>query len=76
MSAVAQIETITETVGSYTLEVIPPGTGGCGSAHWRWAIRKGGKLLQRSDRSLASEFKARTDGLGVIEKLLTNHDSW
>ena len=34
-------------------------------------IRKSGKLVQRSDRSLASEAKARSSGMAQIEKLLS-----
>lgn len=37
---------------------------------WQWAIRKHGKLIQRSDRALASEAKARAQGIETIEKLL------
>lgn len=37
---------------------------------YRWAIRKNGKLAQRSDRHLASEAKARESGEAQIEKLL------
>lgn len=52
----------------YTLEILSPRTEG---ATYQWAIRKGGKLVQRSDRSLTSEAKARENGLAQIEKLLS-----
>ena len=41
---------------------------------WQWAIRKHGKLIQRSDRALASETKARTQGTEMIEKMLHGGD--
>ncbi|GJD49726.1 hypothetical protein OPKNFCMD_2459 [Methylobacterium crusticola] len=52
----------------YSLEILPPKVDG---ASYQWAIRKNGKLAQRSDRSLPSESKARENGLGQIEKLLS-----
>lgn len=49
----------------YTLEVIPsPRLAG----HFDWAIRKHGKLVQRSDRSQTSEAAARKSGLAEIER--------
>lgn len=51
----------------YTLEIIPPKADG---GSYQWAIRKNGKLAQRSDRSLHSEEKARQNGMAQIEKLL------
>ena len=55
----------------YSLEVLPiPGS----EREFQWAIRKHGKLLQRSDRKHPSEAKAREQGLSVIEKLLTGGD--
>ena len=51
----------------YTLEVEPlKNTGG----PYQWAIRKHGKLVQRSDRKHPTEAKARASGLAQIEKLL------
>ena len=41
---------------------------------WQWAIRKHGKLVERSDRALASEAKARAQGMERIEKLLHGGD--
>jgi hypothetical protein len=52
----------------YTLEILPPKIEG---ASYQWAIRKNGKLVQRSDRSLESEAKARSNGMAQIEKLLS-----
>ena len=55
----------------YTLEVERnPRSEGA----WQWAIRKHGKLIQRSDRALASEAKARTQGTETIEKMLHGGD--
>ncbi len=48
----------------YTLE-IRQGPGG----HFQWAIRDRGKLVQRSDRSHASEAEARRKGEAAIESL-------
>ena len=55
----------------YTLEVErnPKSEGA-----WQWAIRKHGKLIQRSDRALISEAKARAQGLEVVEKLIHGGD--
>lgn len=52
----------------YTFEIIPPKSEG---GSYQWAIRKNGKLMQRSDRSLSSEAKAREHALAEIEKLLS-----
>ena len=41
---------------------------------WQWAIRKHGQLIQRSDRALASEAKARAQGMETIEKLIHGGD--
>ena len=41
---------------------------------WQWAIRKHGKLVQRSDRAQPSEAKARAQGQETIEKLLHGGD--
>lgn len=60
-------DTITNT-HPYTLEILPPKAEG---SSYQWAIRKSGKLVQRSDRSLESEAKARSNGMAQIEKLLS-----
>jgi hypothetical protein len=55
----------------YTLEVIPaPKPAG----HYQWAIRRRGKLVQRSDRAYGGEYDARKRGLAEIEKLLLGID--
>ena len=51
----------------YTLEILPPKAEG---ASFQWAIRKHGKLAQRSDRDLRTEAKAHENGMAQIEKLL------
>ena len=55
----------------YTLEVTPAVklTG-----HFNYAIRRHGKMVQRSDRAYAGEDKARERGLAAIEKLLLGID--
>nr|WP_292514971.1 hypothetical protein [Methylobacterium sp.] len=55
----------------YTLEVTPnPRSKGA----WQWAIRHHGKLVERSDRALASEAKARAQGMEKIETMLHGGD--
>ena len=54
----------------YTLEILPPKAEG---GSFQWAIRKHGKLAQRSDRSLHSEGKAHENGMAQIEKLLSGY---
>ena len=41
---------------------------------WQWSIRQHGKLVERSDRALASEVKARANGMEKIEKMLHGGD--
>ena len=41
---------------------------------WQWAIRHHGKLVERSDRALASEAKAQANGMEKIEKMLHGGD--
>jgi hypothetical protein len=55
----------------YTLEIEPPKRPG---GSYQWAIRKNGKLAQRSDRNYPTEAKARENGLAQIEKLLSGTD--
>lgn len=52
----------------YTLEILPPKADG---GSYQWAIRKHGKMMQRSDRNYYSEAKARETGMAQIEKLLS-----
>ena len=53
----------------YTLEV---GLSPSGKS-FQWAIRKHGKVFQRSDRQTPTEAKAKEDGMATIERLLTEH---
>ena len=55
----------------YTLELAPSPKG---DGSFGWAIRKNGKLVQRSDRNHPTEAKARENGLAQIEKLLSGPD--
>jgi hypothetical protein len=59
---------LTTNTHPYTLEILSPKAEG---ASYQWAIRRSGKLVQRSDRSLTSETKARESGMAQIEKLLS-----
>ncbi|WP_082552682.1 hypothetical protein [Methylobacterium sp. Leaf456] len=52
----------------YSLEILSPKKEG---GSFQWAIRKNGKLAQRSDRDLRTEDKARENGMAQIEKLLS-----
>ena len=56
------------TTYPFTLDVQP-----CESpaGHYRWTIRKHGKLLQRSDRPHPSERSARERGEAELERHLT-----
>ncbi len=51
---------------TYTLEVLPSRPG---AKSYQWAIRKGGRMFQRSDRHLDSEAKARRHGEMALETL-------
>ena len=55
----------------YSLEILPPKAEG---KSYQWAIRKNGKLVQRSDRDLSSAAKAHENGMAQIEKLLAGSD--
>jgi hypothetical protein len=48
----------------YVLEIQP----GPGPGTFQWALRKSGKLLERSDRAFDSEQKARKDGEKAVER--------
>ena len=53
----------------YTLDVKPSErTAGA----FEWAIRKHGKLVQRSDRMHRSEAESRKDGEKAVERLLSD----
>ena len=67
-------ETQTQTsIHPYSLEIIEPKAEG---GSYQWAIRKHGKLVQRSDRSMPTEAKAHAGGMAQIEKLLHGGDGW
>ena len=55
----------TDATYPYTLDVSP-----CTKpeGHFQWAIRKHGKLIQRSDRAHRSEQGARENGQAEIER--------
>ena len=55
-----------DNIHPYTLEVLPVEKP---AGHFHWAIRKHGKLLQRSDRPQATEIDARKRGMAEIEKI-------
>lgn len=62
----------TETnIHPYTLEILRPKEEG---GVYNWAIRKHGKLAQRSDRSYPNKAKAQAAGLVTVEKLLSGSD--
>jgi hypothetical protein len=56
----------TETTYPYSLEVSPCERP---AGHFHWAIRKRGKLIQRSDRAHPSEDKTREKGQAELERL-------
>lgn len=43
---------------------------------YHWAIRKHGKLVQRSNGPLSTEAKARTQALAMIERLRVGQVNW
>jgi hypothetical protein len=49
----------------YTLEVLPCEKP---AGHFQWAIRKHGKLVERSDRAHSSEQSARESGQAALER--------
>jgi hypothetical protein len=55
-----------EEVFPYALDVLPCDTP---AGHFRWTIRKHGKLLQRSDRSHFSEQAALKNGRAELERV-------
>jgi len=64
---------VSETTSTYpyTLDVEPNLRA---KDTWQWAIRKHGKLIQRSDRDHPSAVKARSEGMAEITKLLSGGD--
>ncbi|MCE4224917.1 hypothetical protein HCU64_14230 [Methylobacterium sp. C25] len=63
--------TVSSNTHPYSLEIIPPKAEG---GSYQWAIRKHGKMAERSDRYYPSEAKARENGLAIIEKLLVGRE--
>jgi hypothetical protein len=55
----------------YTLDVQPGPKAGT----FQWALRKQGKLAQRSDRTFRSEEDARKDGEKAIERQFSDAQS-
>lgn len=51
---------------TYTLEVLPPRPG---SKSYQWAIRRNGRMYQRSDRQLETHEKARRQGELILDRL-------
>ncbi len=57
----------------FTFELVASkrSTGG-----YHWAIRKHGKLIQRSDTPLATEAKARVQAQSMIDRLRVGQVNW
>ncbi|GJE52432.1 hypothetical protein GOFOIKOB_5503 [Methylobacterium tardum] len=58
---------------SFTFELVPSQRAAGG---YHWAIRKHGKLVQRSDTPLSTEAKARTQALAMIDRLRIGQVNW
>lgn len=57
----------------FTFELVPSQREAGG---YHWAIRKHGKLVQRSDSALPTESKARTQALAMIDRLRVGQVNW
>jgi len=57
----------------FTFEVVPSKRAAGG---YHWAIRKHGKLVQRSDTPLPTEDKARVQARAMIERLRIGQTNW
>jgi hypothetical protein len=57
----------------FTFELVPSQREAGG---YHWAIRKHGKLVQRSDSPLATEAKASAQALAMIERLRIGQVNW
>ena len=57
----------------FTFELVPSNRAAGG---YHWAIRKHGKLVQRSDNPLSTEAKARAQALAMIERLRVGQVNW
>ena len=62
---------VSRNIHPYTLEVQP----GSKTGIFQWAIRRHGKLVQRSDRVLRSEEDAEKDGFKAIERQFSDAQS-
>jgi hypothetical protein len=58
---------------TFTFELVPSQHEAGG---YHWAIRKQGKLVQRSDTPLPTEAKARVQALAMIERLRIGRVNW
>jgi hypothetical protein len=58
---------------TFTFELVPSQREAGG---YHWAIRKHGKLVQRSDSPLATEAKARLQALAMIDRLRVGQVNW
>jgi hypothetical protein len=58
---------------SFTFELVPSQREAGG---YHWAIRKHGKLVQRSDTPLSTETKARIQAQAMIERLRVGQVNW
>lgn len=62
---------VSRNLHPYSFDVQPvPGKEG----QWQWAIRKHGKLIQRSDRKHPSKAKAEESARGEIERMFQTRD--
>lgn len=57
----------------FTFELVPSQREAGG---YHWAIRKHGKLVQRSDTPLSTEAKARIQAEAMIERLRVGQVNW
>ena len=57
----------------FTFELVPSQREAGG---YHWAIRKHGKLVQRSDSVLPTASKARTQALTMIDRLRVGQVNW
>lgn len=57
----------------FTFELVPSKREAGG---YHWAIRKHGKLVQRSDSPLPTEAKARIQALAMIDRLRVGQVNW
>lgn len=57
----------------FTFELVPSQRAAGG---YHWAIRKNGKLVQRSDTPLSTEAKARTQALTMIDRVHVGQVNW